>query len=1078
VTRSVSFDFTATDKASAAAERLGRNLDELGRKVESAGGTVEIDADISRYQAKVAQLEAKRLKVDADTKAAERQLAILEAEAKTATGDRKIEVDADIDQARARLAMLSATRLVIDVDVNDANAKLDSVRRKRDATEQDSRRKFDLNLDVQGAVNGLSRVGAAVRNIRALAAPPVMITVGVVGTSIFDSLRAATPGMAGIGAMLAGSAGVAVGALSGIGDAVTALGEKDTSTAGKMQSNARAVASAVHGVELAQRSLRDAHRAVEDAQYGLVAANRDARDAEEELNDARGRAVEHLRDLQRREDDMRASRASAALSVLEAQERLQKVMVDPRASDTQRARATLDLVEARRRVKTLAEDEKQLKAEKADATKKGVNGSDEVQAALLRQESAARAVERATRAVKTAQEGVADAAWQVRDAQAAVREASQQAGTAGSASMNKLRDAMAGLTPEAQRFAKYLRGVIDGPIAEWRRTAQSAFLPGLQKGMEGFFANVPTLNSSIKTLGENLGNIMERVGPALGRAVDAFGRLAAKVSDKTWERFSGFIVGILDRFTAWADSKSPEDIERDLAQVGETLSDLRATAETTWRIIEVGMTVFRAIGSVVKGQFGAQVAVATPVIKGIATAFKETSTRVRGAWEAIKTDGRAAYVWTRNNVFDPTKAAVKKVGDAFGSARDAITRAWASIRDAAKKPVAFVVNTVMGGLVEKFNAISSRVGGPKLPVPHLKLAQGGIMPGYTPGKDVHRFYSPTAGMLDLSGGEAVMRPEFTRAVGGAKGVDTLNALARRGQLGEFMSGVPGFAGGGVLDFIKSKAASALDWVSDKTSRAYNTVTNPGDALSGLVKGIPGSGAITEMAAAAGNRLVSAAVARLTALWKSFKDVFDTSGVGVSDARGVAELTKWAQSKGFTVTSGYRPGSITASGNMSYHAAGRAIDMVPAAMSTFDAARRAFPDALELIFSPAGSRQLKNGQPHLYGGAVKAMHFNHVHLARSMGGTLPQFDKGGLLQPGLSTVYNGTGRPEPVLTSGQWDDVARVARVSGGGGDIHIHVTVPNAVIGNEHQVAKVITTTVRSAVNNGTLRFGSLSGRR
>jgi len=40
-----------------------------------------------------------------------------------------------------------------------------------------------------------------------------------------------------------------------------------------------------------------------------------------------------------------------------------------------------------------------------------------------------------------------------------------------------------------------------------------------------------------------------------------------------------------------------------------------------------------------------------------------------------------------------------------------------------------------------------------------------------------------------------------------------------------------------------------------------------------------------------------------------------------------------------------------------------------------------------------------------------------------------FDQGGLLPPGASLVYNGTGRPEPVLTDQQWRDLQ--ARPGGG-----------------------------------------------
>jgi len=69
---------------------------------------------------------------------------------------------------------------------------------------------------------------------------------------------------------------------------------------------------------------------------------------------------------------------------------------------------------------------------------------------------------------------------------------------------------------------------------------------------------------------------------------------------------------------------------------------------------------------------------------------------------------------------------------------------------------------------------------------------GGIYPGYTPGRDI--------GYIGISGGEAIMRPEWTRAVGPGF-VDKMNMIARSGgvaavqaAMGRYMGG---FAGGGV-----------------------------------------------------------------------------------------------------------------------------------------------------------------------------------------------------------------------------------------------------------------------------------------
>jgi hypothetical protein len=70
-----------------------------------------------------------------------------------------------------------------------------------------------------------------------------------------------------------------------------------------------------------------------------------------------------------------------------------------------------------------------------------------------------------------------------------------------------------------------------------------------------------------------------------------------------------------------------------------------------------------------------------------------------------------------------------------------------------------------------------------------QMADGGVMPGYTPGRDVHRFVSATGGILDLAGGEPVMRPEFGRAVG-HQWIHAANKAARTGGV----AGVASFIG--------------------------------------------------------------------------------------------------------------------------------------------------------------------------------------------------------------------------------------------------------------------------------------------
>jgi hypothetical protein len=91
--------------------------------------------------------------------------------------------------------------------------------------------------------------------------------------------------------------------------------------------------------------------------------------------------------------------------------------------------------------------------------------------------------------------------------------------------------------------------------------------------------------------------------------------------------------------------------------------------------------------------------------------------------------------------------------------------------------------------------------------------------------------------------------------------------------------------------------------------------------------------------------------------------------------------------GLHTSSGRRPGSITSSGNVSYHSTGEALDEAgsPGAMMNFFQymKTRFGPRLAELIYTPGGVG-IKNGQPFRYTGAVAADHYDHVHVAIDTG----------------------------------------------------------------------------------------------
>lgn len=94
-------------------------------------------------------------------------------------------------------------------------------------------------------------------------------------------------------------------------------------------------------------------------------------------------------------------------------------------------------------------------------------------------------------------------------------------------------------------------------------------------------------------------------------------------------------------------------------------------------------------------------------------------------------------------------------------------------------------------------------------------ATGGIYPGYTPGRDV--------GYIAVSGGEAIMRPEWMRAVGPAR-IHQWNALARQGEgairqaMAQYMGG---FANGGIAGAYQGAPSAQVITVPVSTTIERN-----------------------------------------------------------------------------------------------------------------------------------------------------------------------------------------------------------------------------------------------------------------
>lgn len=400
------------------------------------------------------------------------------------------------------------------------------------------------------------------------------------------------------------------------------------------------------------------------------------------------------------------------------------------------------------------------------------------------------------------------------------------------------------------------------------------------------------------------------------------------------------------------------------------------------------------------------------------------------------------------------------VAPAFQAGIDAIARIWASLIDIAKIPVAFVVDTVINkGIIDNFNKLvdifpgMTKVGHINLPsgwdtkVDIPGFARGGVLPGYTPGRDVHRFFSPTGGALDLSGGEGIARPEIVRAIGPDRW-NAANAAARSGDVAGALRYLGGYADGGILGTLGNIAGSIGDVVSDALSGAKDIagaiLAAPAKALRGIVNGLLPDD-LTGIGGLAGGmalKSLDSIIAFIQGMTNgpegvgSVPTIAGQGGIGMGYQAQIAALR--SAFPGYPVTSSFRPGAITAVGNASYHGKGRAIDVAPS-WGVFNWLAQNFPNSRELIYSPAGDRQILNGRPfNGWAPITRSMHYDHIHWAMKDGGIVPNlYDDGGYLPPGLSMIANKTGKPEAIFTHEQsmaLQELARSAAERGAGGD--------------------------------------------
>lgn len=342
-------------------------------------------------------------------------------------------------------------------------------------------------------------------------------------------------------------------------DAAQRVARAERDAADTARQNARSIANARQDLadanERAGDSAIQSARQIQSAERGIGEAQLRAISAQRNLDSARDDARRNIDDLRQSLKDLALEEEGASLTVEESRQRLRQVLNDPGSTDLERRQADLAVREAEARLGDVRKSQKDNDKALKDAQRKGVEGSDQVvqarqdeadavlavidaQTALAdAKKDAARAERDASRAVVEANRNLEDARRAAKqntiqsneaiaDAKVKVDDLSTAIDTGAVPAVDKFKEAMAKLTPEAR--AVVLQLIAMKPlIDQLRATAQRGMLPGVLSFLRDSVVLFPLLNGFVDKAARSFGDFFRESGKALttAGAMDRWGKI-------------------------------------------------------------------------------------------------------------------------------------------------------------------------------------------------------------------------------------------------------------------------------------------------------------------------------------------------------------------------------------------------------------------------------------------------------------------------------------------------------------------------------------------------------------------------
>ncbi|MFF1625563.1 peptidoglycan DD-metalloendopeptidase family protein [Streptomyces sp. NPDC058272] len=523
---------------------------------------VDIDAEtaiaqVREIQLKLRELSAQRASVDVDTGRARVAITNLNLLIDRLRG-RTPTVDVRVDAARAEAELAAVHHTVNELDRDDVRIRVHANTAEAQAA------LFQLAVSL-GAVAALPLLPIAAAGIGAIASAAVAAGAGVGAFAL-----AAIPAIKGVTSAIQAKTAAEKEA-SKATDNVAAASVKAAQQALQMASAQQALTSAyrnaARSIAQANRQVADAERAVaqaaqraadqrrqaaesvERAERSLADANKQARQAEEDLTQARADAAQQLKDLDDKLADGALNQRDATLRVQEAQDELNRVLMDPTATDLQIERAQLALDQATQSAKEQKQQYADLQKSAADQKKAGVDGNadvkratdqlataqqnvlDQTKAVAQAHQDAARAEVAAAQTVADAQRSLSDAVANAADTQVQAAEsiASAERGvesarlsgisatSTATTKADEYRKALAKLTPSQRDLYDSIAGPtgLTKAFKDWSKELQPDVLPLFTRGVDGAKNSLPGLTPLVKNSADAIGELMDKASAQL-----------------------------------------------------------------------------------------------------------------------------------------------------------------------------------------------------------------------------------------------------------------------------------------------------------------------------------------------------------------------------------------------------------------------------------------------------------------------------------------------------------------------------------------------------------------------------------